>query len=1213
MSARRLWASVSAGPFIRLSGLLLVFLCTSWSVAQEPAEGSRSPIARQVGRIERIIEALRERGEDELANEYEQRLQAGLASFEQSLFIPEPREAPEASSEAELEAVQAWIAELRAAGLTDVADELRDRLQPLEQAVETGTYEIPASDEPEVHGVELVRGSTLPDEFKDGTNRFKLGYAEVRVDYTARPVILVLSGAEPILWKVTTADDVRIHAIVLFGEGHEVLGISGPLTLTQREARGPALATRVQSVTGRPLATSLQEGAYPGQPIVVGPASADWARQYLRPQIRELAAEARTALRTRRLAELESLRFEAVYFPPPLARDRFESPAPSFGEFTLAGPLAETLRPLAHDSLREVVTVSTEPPLQFALSNQQEFVVLEGDAFPEDLTKVPLSSELPGRARFRSLAYDAKRNRLILAPLRNRKLALYAYDIATGETSELQELDASLACLAYAPDEDVLWAVTTGSDLQALRLLKLAPDGRLLTEVELPDIPLSQPAHWAHRGGSQLVPVDGRLVLLISPFRPPTDQSPGQPEDSIYVVDPGTGQVVYTGPVQVQYPGEGPQVSDRPPSQVAADGELAELDRKFRRAEGSIARLREAGEIGRVNALSARLDDLRQAMQGTLPKRNDERLYLVGTYESHATTVRVTDKSGPITLAVCSYEPGTWTIEADEGVDLRRIIVGGYHAQKVTSSPQGVPISIHSYEQGGGGFHTYGPESDGHERAVQQLKEYTDLEIAALIGTYGYGDGKRTVLVGPENGRWRIQEIAGGLDRLIAEANVEDRDGELAKIDRHRFYALHFGTLPRQPQPQPQRRRGVGPTPIYVAPFTTSGPLIAGGRPISGEVHASAIDPTGRTCYVRVHDEFHAIDLATGTETPIAFDNELPRLSWPTGLAFDSKRQRLLLTSHGGGGNLYAYDLADEEWSVVRRPGIGNSCIAYAADQDIIYSLDPDRGDGMLRAVKRYNAHGAYLDAITLSRTIRAGGRIPGRESGLQLVYVEGHLVLLSYSHGRHPAMPRPMQQQPAEATITVIDARDGQIVYEGTLTPHVERRELTDEQLKEVWEKLATAEEDEADQLMWELAAGHEATVDFLAVQFRQAAPEVNADVPQLIEQLDSETFAEREAAYKSLVALGSRIAPDVRQAIEEHKDSTEIQARLRNLVQGWESAEPPTARDLRQVRAVEALARLATPGAKALLELIADGQGNYAANRRAALVLEELDTSVE
>ena len=1211
MAPRRLFGRESSGRFNGFSGclLLLLLLSPAPAAAQEPVEPPESPLARQVARIEQIIETLRERGEDELADDYEQRLQAGLKSFEQSLFVPEPGEAPHASAQSGLEAARSVIADLRAAGLGETADDLRGRLRSLEQAVETGTYEIPTSDEPEVHCIELVRGSTLPKEFSAGTNRLKLGYAEVHVDYTARPVILVLSGTEPILWKVTRADKVRIHAVVLYGEGHEVVGLSGPLMLSKGPAGGPRLATSVQSVTGRAPATQQRDDVYSGTPIVVGPSNLDWARKYLLPQIREVTAEASTALRTRRLADLGSLRFNAIYFPPPFSSRRFETPLPSYGEFTLAGPIAETLKPLRHDSLRQVVTASTEPHLQFAISKHDELVVLEGDGFTRELTKVPLSSDLPGRARFRSLAHDVKRNRLILAP-RDRQPVLYAYDIATGETSELQEVGAFLVCLAYAPDEDVLWAVTTGSDLKPLRLLKLAADGTILSTTELPGISASQPTHWVQRGGTQLIPVDGRLVLIVSPPQDPTGENRLQPQDRIYVVDPDTGQAVYTGPVQVQYRDKGPRVADAPPAQVAADGELVELDRKFRDAEAAIARLREEGAVSRADASSGRLESLRQAMQGTLPKRNDERLYLVGIHESHATTVRVTDKSGPITLAVCSYNQATWTIEADEGVDLRRIIVGGYHVQKVDGSPEDVPIEIHCHDLGSGGFHTYGPESDGHARAVQQLKEFTDLEIAALVGTYGYRHPKRTVFVGPENGSWRAQEIANGLNRLIAEANVQDTDAELAQVDRHRIYALHFGPLPRQPQPPPQRG---GRAPIYVAPFTTKGPLIGGGRLISGDVHAAAVDPTGRTCYVRIHDEFHAVDLATGAEIPVAFDNELPRLSWPTGMAFDSQRQRLLLTSHGGGGYLYAYDVAEEEWSVVRRPGIGTSCIAYAADQDVIYSLDRDMGDGMIRVVKRYNAHGAFLDAITLSRVIHAGGPGPGRESKLQLVYAENHLLLLSYNNAGHPAMRMRQQQPPDEPTITVIDARDGRIVYEGKLAPHVERRELTNEQLAELWEQLATAEGQAADRLLWDLAAGHEATVIFLAMQFRQPQPELNVDVPQLIEKLDSDTFADREAAYNKLVELGSRIAPDVRQAIDKHQDSTEIQARLRNLVQGWESDQPPTAEDLRQVRAVEALARLATPGAKALLELIADGQGEYAANRRAALVLEELEAAGE
>ena len=75
-------------------------------------------------------------------------------------------------------------------------------------------------------------------------------------------------------------------------------------------------------------------------------------------------------------------------------------------------------------------------------------------------------------------------------------------------------------------------------------------------------------------------------------------------------------------------------------------------------------------------------------------------------------------------------------------------------------------------------------------------------------------------------------------------------------------------------------------------------------------------------------------------ENPIPATSGLPELSHACSAAFDSKRGRFLLASLGGDGVLYAYDVKDGTWSVVRdMTGLDVGAMAYDAQKDVVYWL----------------------------------------------------------------------------------------------------------------------------------------------------------------------------------------------------------------------------------------------------------------------------------
>jgi hypothetical protein len=124
------------------------------------------------------------------------------------------------------------------------------------------------------------------------------GAAWVKVTYTAAPVILVLCAYEPVKWHVEAAKDVRIASVILSGyHWQELAGLPAETSVLQlaREANAGAwffaykkdreydagLAAKVRKVTNREIVTFQGMYAFQGQPLLVGPESAEWRTQHI--------------------------------------------------------------------------------------------------------------------------------------------------------------------------------------------------------------------------------------------------------------------------------------------------------------------------------------------------------------------------------------------------------------------------------------------------------------------------------------------------------------------------------------------------------------------------------------------------------------------------------------------------------------------------------------------------------------------------------------------------------------------------------------------------------------------------------------------------------------------------------------------------------------------------------------------------------------------
>lgn len=126
-------------------------------------------------------------------------------------------------------------------------------------------------------------------------------------------------------------------------------------------------------------------------------------------------------------------------------------------------------------------------------------------------------------------------------------------------------------------------------------------------------------------------------------------------------------------------------------------------------------------------------------------------MHLIGVYETHgghsagnhppgAATVHV-ERKGTMILALSSYEPVHWTVTADPGVTLEKVILNGYHEQ-TADVPAGVPVEDHSFETTGswlGSCAYVWPDSGGGcdaEQVAASLESMTGRDLSTFHGCY---------------------------------------------------------------------------------------------------------------------------------------------------------------------------------------------------------------------------------------------------------------------------------------------------------------------------------------------------------------------------------------------------------------------------------------------------------------------------------------------
>ncbi|HEY8505892.1 MAG TPA: hypothetical protein VIL46_15010, partial [Gemmataceae bacterium] len=167
----------------------------------------------------------------------------------------------------------------------------------------------------------------------------------------------------------------------------------------------------------------------------------------------------------------------------------------------------------------------------------------------------------------------------------------------------------------------------------------------------------------------------------------------------------------------------------------------------------------------------------------------------------------------------------------------------------------------------------------------------------------------------------------------------------------------------------------------------------------------------------------------------------------------------------------------------------------------------------------------------------------------------------------------------------------------------------ITGEAAEGLWAALAGEDGRQAAEALDRLLARPAEAVRLLRDKLKPAAaPAADpGQVRELIAELDAPRFAARERAVAELLRLGRSAGPELERALAGDSLGPEGRERA-EAVRARLGREELTAEELRQVRAVEALERIGSAGARELLRGLAEGDAGAVQTRESKAALERL-----
>ncbi|HMJ91240.1 MAG TPA: Ig-like domain-containing protein [Candidatus Acidoferrum sp.] len=772
------------------------------------------------------------------------------------------------------------------------------------------------------------------------------GQASVTVNRPGQRVTLFLSSYEPVLWHITVGNATVLDRIILGGYYAQTVDGVGPETeIIPAYAPGNApvlfIGTTIDcetfhrtvltlhAMTGLEIASfqSASTAPYPA-PFVIDSVQND-------PRLLSNFPQPTSA------AELPNLNFQLSFFD--LGQSNLFS-----RHYTLAGPQDG-------NALLPATRVVPDASGQYFYGQYWDHI-FRVDSQTGAVQPLPIGPGLPELSWSSGITYDSQLDRVLLSSFGGEGF-LYAYSPTQSQWSVVSSLNNhDIAGLHYHPADDSLYGVSLNfGECSASSIQRFNSTGGFMGQIPLP---VMQDRIGPNSLRAEMISVGEYLVLLLEP----SVFGGSYPQESrIYLIDPRSNEVWLTyrrvyrqenklPTVQIIWPGQGTTLAAGGTNQLAAqasdsDGLVTSVEffangaslgfghRSNETASDVFAFNWTGAQVG-TYTLTARATDGEGAVAISSPIHvvgatnpppdpgGPRELHAIGLHSGGANSAAasvVVDRPGKsVTLFLSAYDSVLWHVSASGGTTIEKVILGGYYAQRVDGIASNVPVvQVSHYRTGGnpyGGsadsFYT-GPTIDSAMflQAVQKLCALTGLNLSSFHGANSAPSQTPFVINQVQND----VRLRCDYPQLADPSQLPSVNFRLAFYDRD-----HDGN-------------------VFFQNYTLAGPqdgtkLLPALRVVT--------DAGGRFYYGAEAHAMWRIDSQDGTHDEMILDSSLPEMSWPTGVAFDSQRNRILLATLSGEGHLYAYLPAQEQWSLVQ--SLENrdvNGLGYHASGDAIYAV----------------------------------------------------------------------------------------------------------------------------------------------------------------------------------------------------------------------------------------------------------------------------------
>ena len=360
-------------------------------------------------------------------------------------------------------------------------------------------------------------------------------------------------------------------------------------------------------------------------------------------------------------------------------------------------------------------------------------------------------------------------------------------------------------------------------------------------------------------------------------------------------------------------------------------------------------------------------------------------LHVVGIYEGFTKSegkihggralVTVNRPGKQVTLVLVSYDPVTWDVSLGKDTKLEKVILGGSHRAAVKGIPERVEVveAFRGAKNATLPFYTYKIETPGFRSLVEVIATTTGRKIANFTGSYR-AEASQPIVVDS------VQDD----ERFSADF---PQPVPAAKLPKLTFMAHHYVSGRRSFEVS-----------CSFGQFTLAGPNADTLKPLPARVDRITYDPAGKKYYGISDHGVAVIDMEMKTATKIEMGLDVPQMSWPADITFDTKRDRVLVTASTN-GYLFAYYPKTKKWEVLAEK-LDAPALTYHPKDDSLYAL---KGDGS-GEMYQLNEKGAVIKTTKLDGSIVPGmlNLGPG-VNGVQLVPASDKLVLFAQPVGLQP------------------------------------------------------------------------------------------------------------------------------------------------------------------------------------------------------------------